>query len=401
MGLRVLLLMNRVPWPAKDGGTLAHYNLYKGLADAGCKVTLAALNTSKHFTDTNNLPPAFTRLGELHTAFIDNRVKPIAAFLNLFSDKSYHVERFISSDFKNKLIELLKQQAFDLIIADGLFMAPYIATIRQHSKVPVWLREHNVEYRIWETLANQTTNPLKKWYITLLAKRLKRFEQEAVNRFDALITLTQDDEQGMRLLGCTKPILVAPVGMVFNQSVSKIQPLPLSVFHLGAMDWQPNQQAMLWFIKEVWPMVTAVMPDAVFYMAGKSMPASFKQYQSKSIKVVGEVDDASVFMLGRQVMIVPLFAGSGIRVKILEGMSLGKAIVTTSLGGQGIQAEHGKHLLVADDAATFAKAILMLLADKGAVETMGKNAQQLAFEVYDNNKVTEKLLKFYNTQSHA
>lgn len=401
MKLRVLLLMNRVPWPLRDGGTLAHYNLYRGLADAGCDVTLAALNTSKHFADVAQLPASFTRLGSLHTAYVDNRVKPLSAFLNLFTSKSYHVERFISADFRQVLINVLKHQTVDLIIADGLFMAPYVDVIRQHSKAPLWLRQHNVEYRIWETLAGQTTNPVKKWYISLLARRLKKFEQQAINTFDAVVTLTTDDEAALRALGCNKPMLVAPVGMTFTPSVSQIQPQAFTVFHLGAMDWLPNQQAMEWFVKEVWPLVIKAVPQAIFYMAGKSMPEGFKQFQSKSIKVVGEVDDAAVFMLGKQIMIVPLFAGSGIRVKILEGMSLGKAIVSTTLGVQGIQAANGTHLLVADDVNSFAKAIIQLLTNTTEAESMGKKAQQLAFEVYDNGKVTDKLLKFYNTHRHA
>ncbi len=131
------------------------------------------------------------------------------------------------------------------------------------------------------------------------------------------------------------------------------------------------------------------------------MPASFKKYQTSNIKIMGEVEDATVFMQSRQIMVVPLFAGSGIRVKILEGMSLGKAIVTTTFGVEGIDAQNKKHVLVADDAQTFAASIVELLQNQTKVEQLGNEAKQLATDQYHNNKVITRLLNFYNTQQLA
>ena len=401
MSVKVLVLVNRVPWPVKDGGTLAHYNLLKGLHAQGCELTIAALNTSKHHVSVSSLPHQFKQLGTLHTVSIDNRVKPAAAFANLFSKQSYHVQRFVSSAFEQLLIEILNKQTFDLIIFDGLYTAPYVDVVRAHSKAQLWLRQHNVEYQIWETLANQTKMPLKKWYISLLAKRLQAFEQRILNSFDALLALTEQDKQELQHMGCTKPIEVLPVGVEFRHTQVKQVAQPLSVFHLGAMDWQPNQQAVTWFIQEVWPKVIAKVPDAVFYVAGKQMPESFKTYQRKSIKIVGEVDDALAFMQSKQIMVVPLLAGSGIRVKILEGMSVGKAIVTTSLGAQGIASENGTAFLIADEAEQFAAHVVSLLQQPDEISKLGERATQVAHEIYDNNKVTQRLLNFYNTHKRA
>ncbi|MFN3446862.1 MAG: glycosyltransferase, partial [Bacteroidia bacterium] len=194
---------------------------------------------------------------------------------------------------------------------------------------------------------------------------------------------------------------ISPVGIDFKQTVSKVVVQPKSVFHLGAMDWQPNQQAMEWFVTQVWPLVIKQQPDAIFYMAGKNMPATFKKYQTQNIKILGEVEDATVFMQSKQIMVVPLFAGSGIRVKILEGLSLGKTIVTTKLGVEGIDAQHKQHLLVANDAQTFAASIVELLQNSALAEQLGDAAKQLATDQYHNNKVISRLLNFYNTQQHA
>jgi glycosyltransferase involved in cell wall biosynthesis len=158
---------------------------------------------------------------------------------------------------------------------------------------------------------------------------------------------------------------------------------------------------MEWFVTQVWPLVIKQEPDAIFYMAGKKMPITFKKYQTSNIKIMGEVDDATAFMQSKQIMVVPLFAGSGIRVKILEGMSLGKAIVTTKLGVEGIEAQNGRHVLVADDASAFANAIVELLQNQTMTEQLGNEAKQLATDQYHNNKVIARLLNFYNTQQHA
>lgn len=401
MALRILLLINRVPWPVKDGGTLAHYNLIKGLSEAGCDITLAAMNTSKHQVDVSKLPIAFTRLAKLHTAFVDNRVKAWPAFKNLFTKQSYNIQRFINPAYRQILVDILTKQQFDLVLFDGLYTAPYIDVVRKHSKAIIWLRQHNVEFKIWETLANQTKQILKKNYIKLLTKRLKKFEQQVLPKFDAIVALTPKDVTDMQALGCKQPMFISPVGIDFKQTVGKIAVQLKSVFHLGAMDWQPNQQAMEWFVTQVWPLVIKQEPDAIFYMAGKKMPVTFKKYQTQNIKIMGEVDDATAFMQSKQIMVVPLFAGSGIRVKILEGMSLGKAIVTTKLGVEGIEAQNGRHVLVADDASAFANAIVELLQNQTMTEQLGNEAKQLATDQYHNNKVIARLLNFYNTQQHT
>ena len=394
MSLRILHIMNRVPWPVKDGGTLACYNLLKGLREAGCEVTLAAMNTSKHYTDVNALPEKFKRLADLHTSFVDNEVKPLGALLNLFSKRSYNISRFITKEFEQLLGRLLDEKEFDLVLFDGLFVAPYVDLVRNRTSAKLLLRQHNVEYRIWTTLAESTGNLLKKRYLNLLASRLRKFEEQALNRFDGIIALTKQDKADFEQMGCIKPVHVSPVGIELNNTVPKGKPLPKSVFHLGAMDWQPNQQAMLWFIDRVWPKVVQKDTGAIFYMAGKKMPQEFEKYQSRTVKIVGEVDDATSFMQTRQVMVVPLFAGSGIRVKILEGMALGKPVITTSLGIRGIEHAPGKNVLIADTADEFCQCIEQLLNNPLLCDALGVEARKLVEKEYSNKVLVEKLLEF-------
>src|SRR5689334_15168071 len=142
--MRILQIMNRVPWPLKDGGALGYYNYIKGYHDAGCEVTVAAMNTSKHFVQMEELPAEVKQLADWRTSYVDNRVKPVDAFLNLFSSQSYNIQRFISPAFEQLLVDLLHEKAFDVIIFESLFVAHYIDIVRMHSKALLVLRQHNV-----------------------------------------------------------------------------------------------------------------------------------------------------------------------------------------------------------------------------------------------------------------
>jgi glycosyltransferase involved in cell wall biosynthesis len=394
--MRILQILNRVPWPLKDGGSIGYYNFIKGYHDAGCEVTVAAMNTTKHYVAA--LPDELKNIAGWHTVDIDNRVKLMPALLNLFSMRSYNIERFISAEFEQILRDLLSKQTFDVIIFESLFVAPYIDLVRSNSSALLVLRQHNVEHMIWQTLAEAERNPVKKWYLKLLAKRLLKFEQQQLNKVDAITTVTEDDAAVFRAMGCEKPIGSFPLGITIAKS-NKPHAAPEipSVFHIGSMEWLPNQEAVRWFIEEVWGEVLMRHPDLNFYVAGRGMPESFKKFEADNIHMIGEVDDAAEFMQQKQIMIVPLFSGSGIRVKILEAMAQGKAIISTTLGAQGIAYQQGKHLLIADNNQEFIKAIDLLVMNRQLATELGSNARQLINEKYDNTKVIAGVLSFYNT----
>ncbi|MES2559610.1 MAG: glycosyltransferase family 4 protein [Bacteroidota bacterium] len=398
--MRILQLINRVPWPLKDGGSIGYYNFIKGYHDAGCSVDVAALNTSKHYVNMQAIPPDLSAIADWHTVNIDNRVKVVDAFLNLFSTKSYHVERFISTEFEGMLTQLLQAKQFDVVIFESLFTTPYINVVRNNSKALLVLRHHNVEHEIWESLALQTRNPVKKWYVSLLAKRLKKFEFKQLNVVDISTCVTQQDAETFRGMGCTIPIHVIPASVDNHLLEIPLQKIETpSLFHIGSMEWEPNVHAMRWFIDEVWKQLSVQFPSLQFHIAGRGMSDAFKQLTAPNLVIEGEVEDAVLFMRSKQIMVVPLFSGSGIRVKILEGMALGKAIVATSLGAQGIACEHNKNILIANTADEFCQCIGQLLNNPVLCETLGKEARKLVVEKYSNTKIAADVLTFYRQQS--
>ncbi|MCU0422965.1 MAG: glycosyltransferase family 4 protein [Bacteroidia bacterium] len=395
MNLRILQIMNRVPWPLKDGGALGYYQFTKAYAEAGCEVTVAALNTEKHFVAENNFPFELKSIAKWHTAYCDNRVKPLQAAAALMQNKSYNISRFDVPEMHTLLQHLLQTSTFDVIIFESLFTAPYLSTVRQYTNAPCVLRQHNVEYRIWSTLADVTTHAAKRWYLHQLSKQLEHYEISMLNEFDAITTVTTYDAADFKRMGCAKPIFHAPFGLFANQiQQTKYQGNSTTIFHLGSMEWQPNVHAMQWFLQEVWPTVHQQNPEITFALGGRGMPESFLQADIPGVKVYADVPDANTFMSDKQIMVVPLFSGSGIRVKILEGMALGKCVVTTTLGIQGIEAEHKKHVLVANDANQFIEAIQLLMNNTFA-QQIGEQAKQLVNEQYHINKIVDSLLQFY------
>ncbi|MES2779889.1 MAG: glycosyltransferase family 4 protein [Bacteroidota bacterium] len=394
--MRILQLINRVPWPLTDGGAIGYFNTIKGYHDAGCEVTVLALNTHKHYVE--KLPYELTQLATWHTIDIDNRVKLIPALFNLLGSTSYHVDRFISPECEAKIKDILQQQTFDVVVFESLFMMPYVDVVTSNSRAFRVLRQYNVEHVIWQKLADSETTVVKKWYLQLLAKRLYAFEQSVLNKADSITVLSGDDARQLIEMGCTHPIHISPLGITIPEKNTQLYPVAGSIFHLGSMDWQPNIEAMEWFVQKVWPRIEQEYPDATFFMAGKQMPAFLQNYQDERLLVVGTVEDAVTFMLTKQIMVVPLFSGSGIRVKILEGMALGKAIVATSLGAQGIACDHGKNILIANTADEFYQCIGQLLNNPVLCETLGNEARKLVEEKYSNTKITADVLSFYKDQ---
>jgi glycosyltransferase involved in cell wall biosynthesis len=393
--VKILQICPRVPYPPVDGGTIGMFNLSNSLVDKGAEVKVLAFNTSKHFVRENEIDNHYRYTHRLETVYHDNSVKPVAAFFNLFSDKSYNIERFRSPAFADRLKQVLKEDKYDIVQIDYLSMTIYIDDIRSVSGARIILRAHNVEFRIWERLAGEEKNFLKKWYLQNLAVKLKRYEKYILTRIDALVTLTEEETDLFFSMGYNGPVCVAPTCFYINDQEPATLQNDFSLFHLGAMDWRPNQEGMEWFLKKVWTKVNEAAPSVKLYIAGNKMPDNFFSYASSSCFVQGRVDNAAEFMKEHTVMIVPLLAGSGIRVKIVEGMALGKAIISTSQGAEGLHYTNEKNILIADTPREMIDAILKCYSSPELCQSLGNEARKLAENYYDMKKVGGKVIKFY------
>lgn len=397
--MKVLQLCKKFPYPLKDGESIAVNSLSKALCEHGCDITLLAMNTTKHyFSATSSLPVALSHYEKIHTVKVDNRVKALDALTNLFSPDSYHISRFISLEFKEKLAQLLRAEDFDVIQLETPYLAPYIPLIRQLTEAPIAMRAHNVEHEIWQRITLNTSFFLKKWYLTHLTKKLKEYEMAQLSYYDLLVAITKRDLNTFRSLGFKKQGIVTPIGL----EMDKYQPdfssyaRPLSVSFIGSLDWMPNQEGIRWFLERVWPQAGRQMPSVKLHVAGRNTPDWLLKMRNKNIQVHGEVPDAADFINQHSVMVVPLLSGSGMRAKILEGMALGKVVISTRLGLEGIPAKHRHQVLVADSAREFIQQLQYchsLPAEQ--LRRMGEEAQDFAHKNYDSQETARSLMKTY------
>jgi glycosyltransferase involved in cell wall biosynthesis len=317
------------------------------------------------------------------------------AFLNLFTKKSYHVERFISDDFKARLIEVLDKEQFDIVQLEMLYMAPYVDVIRAHSKAMIVLRAHNVEHKIWERIAKETQSPLKRWYINHLAKTLKEYELNALETVDGIADITRKDAAFFRKYS-SKPVIDIPFGVYPEEFTPKyeIEGKP-KFYHIGSMNWMPNEEGIRWFINEVLPKTVEKVYDFVYHLAGRNMPEWLTTMKDPHIDVVGEVPDAKAFVSNNDVAIVPLLSGSGIRIKIIESMAMGKTVITTRVGAEGILYDEDVNIIIAENKAKMVEAIRSINENPQIAVTIGQAARRLVEETYDNRKIIARLLMFY------
>jgi len=392
--MKILQLCNKFPYPLKDGAAIAVTYLAKAYAELGHEVTLLSMNTSKHWFDTANLPHDFDHYTALHTVFVDNRIRPLPALLNLFSSNSYHIERFDDAAFAEKLTAVLTHTRFDVVQLESLYLTPYLPVIRRHApQARVVLRAHNVEHEIWERVA-ENSNPLKKWYLRQITPRLKQYEIQHLNDYDLVAAITERDAQHLRRLGLRKPVVVTPIGLDCRDYCPDDRSFrrPLSLSFIGSLDWMPNQEGLRWFLDEVWsPVLAPAFPDLTFHIAGRTAPRWLRSLAVERVTFHGEVPSAPDFLNQHSVMVVPLLSGGGMRAKILEGMAVGKVVLSTRVGMEGIAAQHLRECLLADEPEEMLAAVRWCYAQGEALAELGHRAAEFCVENYDNLEVARRL----------
>ena len=369
-----------------DGESVAVHYLSIALQNLNCEIDLLSMNTTKHFSDLEKLPENYTHYHNMYSVVVDNRVKLSTAFLNLFSRKSYHVSRFESRGFRKILREVLVENSYDIILLETLYLTPYVRHIRKFSQAKIVMRSHNLEFEIWERMVKNMRWGLKKLYLIYLVRKLKRYELANLNVYDYLITVTQRDLSNFVKLGFRGQGMVIPIGIDARDYPSQMNRsgIPLKISFIGSLDWMPNMEGISWFIDIVWDQFTHQLEQVELHIAGRNTPPSFQKRIRERMHVHGEVEDAAEFITSCPVMIVPLFSGSGMRVKILEAMALERVVITTSLGLEGIEAKHGEHVLIANTAADFVEQLSYCLGNPNEMVRIGREARKLILEKYDN-----------------
>jgi glycosyltransferase involved in cell wall biosynthesis len=401
--MKILQLCLKPPLPAKDGGCIAMNSVTHGLLHMQHEVHVLSVVTHKHPFIKEAFGDDYLKKTKFESVFIDTRLNLIDAFSSLITQDNYNISRFFSPDFDKTLIHKLQQEDYDIIHLESLFMSPYIDTIRRVSKAKIVLRSHNLEYLIWERLANSANNKAKKTYLKYLAKQLKEYELKVLNKVDGIAAISKEDEKKYSKFGCKTPLKTIPFGINTEEYQSdnyqNNEKEPYSIFHLGAMDWAPNQEGINWFLQIIWPKIKKDFPDLPFYIAGRGMQHWSGTVADNQVKIIGEIDDAKAFIANKGIMIVPILSAGGIRVKIIEGMALKKTIVTTSIGAEGIDVKNNQNILLAEGHDDFYRLIKKALKQEKWASEIGANAEQYAHSHFNNAHICEELVTFYQSIS--
>ena len=397
--MRILQISKKIPYPQKDGESIAIYNLASSLVNQNVQIDLLTLNTNKHYADPKLAQSKLKAYGQIDIVPHTLKLSAVQALKHILQSDSYNIERFISPALSQRLITILTNQVYDLIILETLYVAHYIETIREHSGALIMMRAHNIEHHIWREIATMEKQIVKKQYLKHLAGSLESYEVSQIAKYDGVLTVAQEDYEWYAKYLTKDMLLLNPIGIDIDKYGLPSEEKNRETFSfgfIGALDWIPNADGLAWFLNEVWPKVNASCPHAQFHIAGRNMPDKFADIKEDGLVIHGEVEDAIVFMSSLDVMVAPLFVASGIRVKILEAMALSKVVLSTTIALKGNHAVDNKEVILANTASEFIAKMTALCTEKGVSRSIGGSARQFVHDHFNQETLTIELIDHIN-----
>lgn len=398
--MKILQICHKPPLPMVDGGCIAMHNITEGLLKSGQDVRVVAVETQKHPVKVSAFPFDYLQKTRFESVYINTTPRLKDAIVATLKRQSYQISRFYSRSMVAKLEHILRHEEFDIVHLESIYVAPYIPTIRKYSKAKIVMRMHNIEHQIWERLADNESWLVKKFIYKKNMQQLRRVERHILHEVDGYLTISEPDFEYFSQTAPDVKGFVLPFGIDLDNYEPEDDYIPSDepkLFHLGSMNWSPNVEGVEWFLDDVWPAIHEEHPELTFTIAGYGIPDQFYKREDEGVVIAGAVPSANEFMLDNDIMIVPLLSGSGIRIKIVEAMALGKVVITTTVGAQGLDAENGKHLFIADTPEEFLAIIDKCIATPDLCKIIGENARDYISVHHDRDIITKQILDFYQS----
>ncbi len=390
--MNILFLSTRSPYPLISGHSLRTYHILKGAAQKHnvILVTFVQLEDELKKENLDHLR-IFCRAVHPFRVPVDMSKIRLAASLvvNLFSSLPFVAQKYDAPMMREKIREIIKTESIDLIHVDMLPLAIYIDEFKDLPKILV---NHNVESIRLHRWYQTEPNVLKKAYLGIQWPKLRSFERSAMDKFDGCVVVSETDKQLLREMGINNKLFVVPNGTdtEFFKPRGKAK-IENSVLWIGHMDVHTNKDAVLYFWREIYPLLRKRYPQVQMTFVGTAPPKEIADAakEDAQIKATGFVEDIRPYVDESAVMVVPIRIGSGTRLKILDAMAMGKAIVSTSVGCEGLNVTHGKNILIADDPEEFTNRTIGLLKNPDMRMSLERNARKLA-KTYDWDLIREK-----------
>jgi len=390
--MKILFLTSKPMFPLVDGGCRASHNFLQLLLSGGHDVKNITVSTHKHPFNREAFPQDLYNNIQPVNVFIDTSLKAHSALLSLIKGASYNFERFNDQKWTNLIMNELSTNHFDVIIFDGLYSSGPLTDLKEKFSGKIFLRAHNVEYKIWSQLSEHSRNPFKKWYYKSLSRQLKRVEQEVFSSVEGILAITSLDEKTIVSEFAVKQTISIP----FTQP--EVNPKKdyssCNLFHLGSMNWEPNIEAVRILITDIYPKVRKSLPSLKLKIAGSNMDVKEIDDPENGVIAVGFIKDLENWYQSEGIFVSPIQSGSGVRIKILEALNHGIPVVTTRKGALGIPDEG--QLLIAESNDEIVEKVIDLSSNESLRKELGQKAAQFIRDHYSVEQTSNRLNTFLN-----
>ncbi|HEY7567170.1 MAG TPA: glycosyltransferase [Gemmatimonadaceae bacterium] len=365
--------------PVDTGGKLRSFNLLRQLANRHGVTVLTYYDGPRDRAYESDVAREFPGAITLATARSANgSLTELVRYARaLVAAAPYAVEKFTHPAVRALVDTWMRTRAFDVIVCDFLSASLNFPEVLQ---IPTVLFQHNVETELWRRQARFEPHPVKRAAFRIEAFKMARYEVAAVARFHHVIAVSEHDRQLMTRMVDAERISVVPTGVDiarFQAVAASPSSTPL-VMYLGSMDWEANIDGVEWFCAEMWPRVRAAVPNAEFRIVGRNPAARVQRLAGNGVTVTGTVPSVVDHLAEAAVVVVPLRIGGGTRLKIFEAMGAARAVVSTTVGAEGLEVTPNEDIMLCDDAPAFADAVVTLLRDEAARRRIGAAANALA-----------------------
>lgn len=376
--MKILLVLPRPLFPADTGGKIRTLNIFSRLAN---RMEIHAVSLADRVTDAGPIQQ-MKQLFRSYTPVFWEETKTFspsfyAKFLfSRFGRFPYFLEKYRVPALRFAVRQLAGRERFDVVVCDFLQSAVVALDLPLARRV---IFQHNVEYIIRKRHWEREMRPLRKWLLHSEWEKARAIESEVCRTFDHVITVSEDDRRTIEREFGVSSVSDLPTGVDLEyfrpqQAVTR----PGNLVFVGSMDWHPNEDGIFWFVREVYPGIRRVAPQANLTVVGRNPSTRLSELAAadNSIEITGTVPDVRPYLARAEVVVVPLRIGGGTRIKIFEAMSMGRAVVSTTLGAEGLPLIHGGEILLADEPDSFAGAVASLLHDLPRREALARTARE-------------------------
>jgi glycosyltransferase involved in cell wall biosynthesis len=352
------------------------------------QITYFSLSTHKHPYKSKEIPKENFPNVIFENYYIDTELKPLAALNDLLRGKSYNLSRFYDKNASKKLSNICQKTPFDFIIFESLFACVYLNDMKHVGNSKFIYRAHNIENSIWKNLSESTANPIKKWYVQSLYKKLKEYEYQLIKEVDFIFPLSTKDEEIIRE-NSKLPTFLVPVSMPIKPK--KINYERTSLCFIGAFNWTPNIQAMDWFTSEIFPELKKEFPNVEIHIAGSFSENIAYLKEKDGVFLHGFVESSLDFISDHGIFVAPLKSGSGVKMKVLEAMSLGSPVILSEKGAEGIVGQ----TQFCRNSSEFLIELKNLISNKEKREENGSIGKKMIENYYDATKIQKNLTEIF------